>query len=239
MAWVSMPGLPGSYSWTGEVPDILPPLPDFNGGVAGATFGPSLGSGPGGVPSVVGVPSPSTAVPAVAAAIAALGGSVAAVLRWVVATFGAKQVAAALLSLIGVQLFKEVAEEAGQGFLEGGLATLIPGQQGWLGEFPAGMGELGGRVVRTWTAGGARVYFCMVEKPTRRGTRLQPYVYSVKRSAWLPFSYRRNIVVGAKELSLAAALGHKRRMGKRRVLQTIAGTYGGRRHFHRNGGRKH
>lgn len=178
--------------------------------------------------SWVGSPAAPTAQ-AQAIALPALAGGLLAVLRWILTQFGAKQILVGLFSLIGIQLFKEVIDESGQGRVESIIATLIPGQQEFLGEWPAGLGQIEGRLVQKWTAGGAKVYFASFEQPTRQGSHIQYYVYSVKRQAWLPYSYRRNIVFGARELDIAAALGGRKRIGKKKALRALAGKYGGTR----------
>ena len=186
---------------------------------------------PGTAPSIdawIGTVPPPT-VQAGALAIPAIGAGLLAILKWAIAQFGVKQIISALLGLVGVQVFREVLNESGQGVLEGAIATIIPGQQAFLGEWPAGLGSIEGRLVQKWTAGGAKVYFASFEQPTRQGSHIQYYVYSVKRQAWLPYSYRRNIVFGARELDIAAALGGRKRIGKKKALKALAGHYGGTR----------
>lgn len=162
-------------------------------------------------------------------AAAPLVGSVVAVITSILGSIGIKQLLKYLAASVGFSALwnavKDVFTESGQqSLIETTIATLIPGQQAFLDEFPAGMGELGGRIVRTWAAGGAKVYFCMVEKPTRSGSSIVPYVYSAKRSAWLPFSFPRNVVFGRRELDVAAALSGKKRISKKRALRALAGT---------------
>ncbi len=173
--------------------------------------------------------TPTPTAQAGAAVLPAIAGGILAVLRWVVAQFGAKQILIALRSFLGINLFKEVIDESGQGRVEMGLATILPGQQEWLGEWPAGLGQIEGRLVQKWTAGGAKVYFASFEQPTRQGSHIQYYVFSVKRQAWLPYSYRRNVVFGARELDIASALGGRKRIGKKTALRALAGRYGGTR----------
>ncbi len=200
--------------------------------LAAAGYGAGNGLSTGGVaPSldawVGSAPSGQTQTQAVALPAVATG--FLAVLEWVVKQFGAKKVLVGLFSLLGIQLFKEVVDESGQGRVESIIATLIPGQQALLGEWPAGLGQIEGRLVQKWTAGGAKVYFASFEQPTRTGAHIQYYVYSVKRQAWLPYSYRKNIVFGARELDIAAALGGRKRIGKKKALRALAGKYGGTR----------
>ncbi len=171
------------------------------------------------------VPSPVAQGPALPAEVTA-GATLAArglawVISWLLTTWGGRAVIAALVAVLGKSnILSELGEVA---------ATIIPGQQEWLGEWPAGLGQIEGRLVQKWTAGGAKVYFASFEQPTRQGSHIQYYVFSVKRQAWLPYSYRRNIVFGARELDIASALGGKRRIGKKTALRALAGRYGGTR----------
>lgn len=100
------------------------------------------------------------------------------------------------------------------------VATILPGQQGGLGEAPGGLDQLGGRVIKTWRAGVA--WFAILLYPTQKGFSYKRVVYNTRRGMWLPVRTPRNIVIGAKELRIASMLGHKRRVGKRRILQIIA-----------------
>ncbi len=139
------------------------------------------------------------------------------VIKWLVGIFGIGALGAALVAVVG--------KDTIAGWIGTAIATIIPGVQGSLGEFPPGLGSIEGREVRRWSAGGQRTYFAVFEQPTKSGSHLQYYAYSQRRGAWLPYSYRRNIVFGAKELELAAALGHRKHMGKKKVLQAIAGHF--------------
>jgi hypothetical protein len=199
--------------------------------LASAGYGSALGgplAGPGSsLDTWLAPPPPTTQAYLSPAVIPAIAGALLTALRAIISAFGIKQVVIALLSLVGVQLFKEVLSDQGQGVLEGGLATMIPGQQEFLGEWPAGLGQIEGRLVRKWTAGGSRTYFAMYEQPRQHGSHIQYYAWSPKKQAWLPYSYRRNIVFGGKELDIAAALGGRKRIGKKRALRALAGRYGG------------
>lgn len=176
------------------------------------------------------VATPSPVVQAISpAVIPAIGGLILTAIRALIAQFGLRTLILGILSAIGFKAIKELADETGQGIIETAVSTLIPGQQEWLGEWPAGLGQIEGRLVQKWTAGGAKVYFASFEQPTRSGSHIQYYVWSAKRQAWLPYSYRRNIVFGARELDIAAALGGKRRIGKKTALRALAGKYGGTR----------
>lgn len=155
--------------------------------------------------------------PAWATALTALGLSK--VLSWLLGLFGAGAVGAAILAIVG--------KDTILGWLGGALATILPGEQAWLGEWPAGLGSIEGRLVRKWTAGGAKTYFAEFEQPRQHGSHIQFYAWSPKKAAWLPYSYRRNIVFGAKELDVAAALGGRKRIGKKKALRALAGKYGG------------
>ncbi len=149
----------------------------------------------------------------IATALSTLGVSKA--LQWLISLFGLGAIGAALVALIGKDTILS--------WVGGAIATILPGQQEWLGEYPAGLGQIEGRLVQKWTAGGQRTYFASFEQPTRTGARIQFYAYSSKRNAWLPYSYKRNIVIGAKELQLASALGYRRHVGKKKLLQLVAG----------------
>jgi len=122
------------------------------------------------------------------------------------------------LSAIVATLLGLVSREAIQGELGQMVATIVPGLQPGLGEFPPGLGEIQGRLMKRWRAGLA--FFAQFEQPSKRGTTIRTYCWI--RGAWRPIRLPRNIVIGAKELRLASTLGHKRRIGKRRVLQIIA-----------------
>lgn len=157
--------------------------------------------------------------PLLGLALAALAG--------IAGKFGWELMGKAAIGLFGINKLMEWAGVVVQ--------TILPGLQGE--EFPPGLGSIQGRPVKRWIAGGQKVYFAQFEQPTRRGSHLQNYVWQAKRQAWVPYRQRRNIVIGAKELSLAAALGHKRKLGKRRVLQNIAGHFGGHPRHLRAGGK--
>lgn len=224
--------LPGSIEWYQQMgyPIILPTSvspTSSPAAAAGVVSIPSAIQTAGGAPAIAGVPSlPSATTQAPAAAsgiMALLGGSVVAAIRWLITQFGLRAIITAILSAIGFAAIANQARDDDPGGLDSWLAAIIPGQQAFLGEFPAGMGELGGRIVKTWTAGGARVYFCMVEKPTRSGSTITPYVYSAKRGCWLPFSFPRNVVFGKTELEVAAALSGRKRISKKRALRALAG----------------
>lgn len=151
--------------------------------------------------------------------------------HWSIAT--ALKIVAAIVSLgMAAELSNPHKEgTALPDWLERIIYTVLPGQQAFLGEFPPGLDKLGGQVVKKWRAGVA--YFAIILRTTKTGFVYQRVVYSAKRSLWVPVSIPRNIVVGAKELRIAAALGHKRRVGKRRLLQLIARPYPRRQQFRR------
>lgn len=191
----------------------------------GGEAAPSLDLGFDGLDGGVGGGSPAVAP--------VFAGGIAAVMAWVVNQFGLRNIIKWLIAAFTLDTIMDIVRE-GEG---GGLPDITP-WEGVLpfvgGSTPGGLDKIEGRLVRSWKAG--LTWFAEFEQPRRHGSAIQYYAWSPRKGAWLPFRYRRNIVIGAKELSIASALGHKRRIGKRRILQTIAGTYGGRRarpHHHR------
>lgn len=171
----------------------------------------SLNGGVDYEPPTAGLPA---VAPVVGMAIGTLGSFIAS--KWGIG------ILTTLIGMFGIDMFYDPYDEGTPlpDFIERAIYTLIPGQQTFLGEFPAGLGDIGGVVLKRWKAGEG--YFAIIRHPTARGFTTRRWAYSKKRGLWRPVRSARNIVIGAKELRIAATLGHKRRIGKRKLLQYIA-----------------
>lgn len=175
-----------------------------------------IGSGTPGVPEGNGAPGGSYALPVVGPVLGILGAIIVAI-RAAIAAGGMKAVLA---------LIPQLVTTFGKSWVLKGLAQL--GLSYLLFRAFSGSGDddspmRPGDVVNEWEAGPAR--FREVVVATKRGFTVRREVWQPKRGLWVAVRVRHNIVIGAKTLAIASTLGHKRRIGKRRVLQIIATPY--------------